>query len=114
MQHLAVELLIFADGLKEARGDLDAFKRALVAAGADASRLFSAESQAEAWDGDPVDDEGVDFDYSEVQWQEDASATEWERLQAAMARDLVTVQGEDSTEGLPTSLMPDVIDREWT
>lgn len=111
VQALAVDLLVYADNQRRTSRDLDALKLALVSAGASVETLFP--SIAEAWSGDPVDDEGVSFDYSEVAWEQDASPSDWELMQAAMVNDRVTVR-EPSAPAAPVADLPFETDREWT
>lgn len=109
---MAAELLVFADGRLRAEEGLEALKRAMVASGLKVDELFSAE--AEAWSGDPADDEGVDFDYSEVEWVDEASPSDWQLMQAAMANNRVTVRGDGGPEVSSPVGMPWETDREWT
>lgn len=107
-----MELLLFADGLRRSQEDLEGLKRAMVSAGVPVEALFSPE--VEAWSGDPVDDEGVDFDYSAVQWDTTAAPSDWDLMQAALADNRVTIR--EASDSSP-SLLPDVpfeTDREWT
>lgn len=102
---------MYADNQRRTTQDLDALKLALVSAGASVETLFPA--VAEAWSGDPADDEDVSFDYSAVDWAPEASASDWELMQAAMANDRVTVR-EPSAPAAPAVDLPFETDREWT
>lgn len=121
MQQFGLELLILADGWKagEDRDEdfADRLKLALVAAGRDPVDLWSEqapESQAAYQDFDPSADEGRDFDYSAVDWQE-GSADDWERMQQALSTSRVEVSGDRSepADEPPLPDMGDEFDREW-
>lgn len=101
MQHLGVELLLLADGwaLQEEAGEPVASQR-----------------PAEVSENEPVRDldPGQNWDYSEVSWEPDGTADDWERMQAAMAvSSHVTVRSPAAPEEPPAPVDAD-FDREWT
>lgn len=82
----------------------------MVAAGADPVELWPAQD-----DGDPEADEGRDFDYSAVDWQE-GSADDWEQIQQALAETRVEVSGDraEAADEPPVPDMGEEFDREWS
>lgn len=119
VQQFGLELLILLDGWEErerdeaqARRDAEAFRDqlrfAMVAAGADAADLWSK-------DADEVpEDEDVDYDYSDVDWQQ-GSSDDWEQMQQALATSRVEVSGgpQEVSEEPAVPDMGDEFDREW-
>lgn len=103
---------MLADGWAEQARE-DARVRALALASGRA--VDEAVPVAESPSQGPEGDADVDYDYSAVEWDEGASADDWERMQAALGQTRVTV-----AEGVPEGLVddppvPDVdFDREWT
>lgn len=116
VQQFGLELLFLVDGWasgeRETKQQTYLLKMALIAAGADPAEVLAQEPESYD-DFDPASDEGVDFDYSAVNWQEGASADEWERLQEELDTTRVTVSsGQDEPVDSPE--VPDVdFDREW-
>lgn len=115
VQQFGLELLHLADGWASGRETDERLRLALVAGGADARDVFADRLPEPA---DPARDADVDFDYSVVDWQEDASADEWTRMQDALASSRVAVTSEpDHGEGSDTEVIPEVpdvdFDREW-
>lgn len=118
MQQFGLELLILANGWKEVERDEEQLKRdekafedqlkfALVAAGVDATELWPRDA------ADVPDDEGVDYDYSAVNWQQ-GSTDDWDRMQEALSQSRVQVSGDPEPEDEPpVPDMDDGFDREW-
>ncbi|GAA1978705.1 hypothetical protein [Kitasatospora viridis] len=81
-----------------------------MAAGVDPERVFADEVRE--WR--PENDDDVDFDYSGVDWDESASISDWDRMQAAMSNNRrVTVRDTYDPADAPV-LADDPTDREWT
>lgn len=118
MQQFGLELLVLADGWKAGEereeGFQERLKLALVAAGSDPEELWSEPAPASYEDFDPAADEGRDFDYSDVSWQE-GSADDWERMQEVLAESRMEVSGgrEETADEPPVPDMDDDFDREW-
>ncbi|MGW7100389.1 hypothetical protein [Streptomyces sp. NPDC054838] len=112
VQQFGLELLILADGWASGEARTEQLRLALVSAGADPAEVFSDRLEPE--DVDPADDEGRDFDYSAVDWQ-DGSVDEWARLQEALDGTRVRVGDSAPIGGEPVRPdVPDVdFDREW-
>ncbi|MGW9067903.1 hypothetical protein ACWGQT_00425 [Streptomyces yangpuensis] len=112
VQQFGLELLILADGWASGEERTEQLRLALVASGMDPADVLPDRFEPE--DVDPAEDEGRDFDYSAVDWQE-SSADDWAQLQAALASTRVDV-GTDAPDGIGPvhPAVPDVdFDREW-
>lgn len=102
---------MLADGWRERDREAERVRLALVSAGINPDQEPAQEP--EEWSGDPADDAGVDFDYSDVDWDEASTASEWDRMQAALANSRMQVS--DPEVAMEAPVVPDVdFDREWT
>ncbi|MFD7835595.1 hypothetical protein [Streptomyces sp. NPDC059761] len=112
VQQFGLELLILADGWAAGEKRTEQLRLALVASGVDPEDVFTDRFQPQ--EVDPADDEGRDFDYSAVDWQ-DSSADDWEQLQEALASTRVKVGDDVPSDFEPAHpAVPDVdFDREW-
>jgi hypothetical protein len=113
VQQFGLELLVLADGWAQGKEQTEQLRLALVAAGADPADLFPGAESYE--DFDPAQDEGVDFDYSAVDWQDGTTVDDFARMQAALADSRVTVSSKsEEAQDEPGPEVPDVdFDREW-
>jgi hypothetical protein len=114
VQQFGLELLILADGWAAGDEQEERLKLALLAAGRDPQEVIEREPDSDD-DFDPAADDDRDFDYSAVDWQNDASADDWERMQEVLSSSRVTVSGQEraSADVPPVPDMADGFDREW-
>ncbi|PPS89480.1 hypothetical protein [Streptomyces sp. MH60] len=114
MQQFGLELLILADGWAAGEDQEERLRLALVSAGRDPLEVIEREPDSDD-DFDPAADEDRDFDYSAVDWQSDASADDWERMQEVLSSSRVTVSGAGraGADAPPVPDMSDGFDREW-
>lgn len=107
---------MLADGWNDRDRGRDRLRLALVSAGIDpdgVDQSAGVDDSVEEWTGDPADDADVNFDYSAVDWAPDASADEWERMQAALANTRMQISDPEPDAVKPPTV-PDVeFDREW-